>query len=69
MFDKLFFMYTYTVSIKISLHLNLNTGLIYPNKPFVPAHVVQETVGTGHAVQLVLVFLQKVSVALFRNKF
>lgn len=64
----MFFIYTYTVSIKVSLHLNLTTGLIYTNKPFVPAHVVEEAVSAGHAVQLVLVFLQKVNVALFRNK-
>lgn len=68
LFEKMVFLHTYIATIKVSLYLRLTTGLIYPNKPFVPAHVVEEAVSTCHAIQLVLVFLQKVNVVLFRNK-
>lgn len=34
----------------------------------IPAHLVEEAVGFGHAVQLVFVLLQQVDVALLRDK-
>lgn len=65
---KMFFLHAYTAAIQVSLDLSLTPGSMNPNKPFVPAHVVEETVSARHAIQLMLVFLQKVNVILFRNK-